>query len=192
MNGFLAAAGAAVLIALLGLALRYRRPRAIGSADSLRKQALLSSEQRALYVALKSAVGDEYEILGPVRMSEVLMEYGPLDGLESPGSRLGDDERELPGFVLCAPDDLMVAGAVRVADRRPRQPHRRLPEDAALQRLFDKVGVPLVQVDPAPFYDVRELRRAVLEAIERTLSVTADNDGRKEPSITGLDDLDLR
>jgi hypothetical protein len=52
--------------------------------------------------------------------------------------------------------------------------------------------VPLVQVEPAPFHDVRELRHTVLEAIERTLCVTADNDGHREPSITGLDDLDLQ
>lgn len=180
-------AGAAVLL----LAVRAWSGRGGKSARiGYRKEDFLfSPEERLFYTALQQAVAEEYAIFGKIRASFLIA--------PRPGGHRAPSPEELEilsehyfTFVLCHRSDLSVACAVQLQEhapgggKTPRQPEPLAP-------VCHLVGLPLVVFQASPWYDLNAVRETVAEAVRKEPLYIVESGGRKEPRISGFDNLDL-
>ena len=193
MNWQMNAGIAALVLVLLLLVLRvFRRSRKTARTSYQRRDFLFSPEERFFYKALLEAVDGDYAVFGRV----------PVDELIAP--RIGNAAQTLPEawealagrcfqFVLCSLPDLAVACAVEL--REHAMPGKKPPERIdPLKTVCDAAGLPLVRFEAGPFYENSEIRGAIAQAMIREplfVAEPATPSGRREPSFSGFDNLDL-
>jgi hypothetical protein len=189
MNGLIL--GGIVLAAVMLLALRslFGRGGKSARAGYRKRDFLFSPEERLFYTALKQAVGEDYEIFGKIRMGDVVS--------PRPSSTRSDrrEEFETIGeghftFVLCNKADLSVAYAVQL------RKHAFAGKEASghpdpLKSICHAAGLPLVLFEAGPWYDANEIKEAVAQAVRKEPLYLTESDGRKEPRISRLDNLEL-
>ncbi|HWP00459.1 MAG TPA: DUF2726 domain-containing protein [Methylococcus sp.] len=184
--------GYGTLIALLLWLLLYvyvrarRRTRPVGPPCQAHRT-LFGPEERFLFSVLKQAVGDEFEVFGKIRASEILR---PRKGASRNEAR--DLLRAMAGrrftFVLCHKADLSIAAIVEMN----RHDHARKSLDAGdpAAELCRAAGLPLIPIQASPYYDPEEIRAAILEEVRREPVFPAELDGHRiEPRISSLDGL---
>ncbi len=113
----------------------------------------LRPSERALLALLEHLLGPDYRVLVRVRASEVL---SPVPGL-SRGKRaraLAQLERQRFDYLICEHDTLAVRAAIQLV--RPPRWRRRLPPDD-LERLCNRLGLPLLRLIERPHYELIEL-----------------------------------
>lgn len=189
MNGMIIggiALAAVLLAALRAWSGRRGKPVRIGYE---KQHFLFSPEERLFYSALKQAVEENYEVFGKIRASDLIT--------PRPVSHRGASPEEpeiLAGhhfaFVLCNKADLSVACAVQLQEPASggRKPQR--PPDP-LVSVCHAAGLPLVSFVAGPWYDLGEIREAVIQAVRKEPLYVVESGGRKEPRISGFDNLDL-
>lgn len=182
--------GYGALIALLLWLLLYvrarRRTRPVGPPCQAHRT-LFSPGERFLFSVLKQAVGDEFEVFGKIRASEILRPRK-----DASRSEARDLLRVMAGrrftFVLCHKADLSIAAIVDM----DRHGHARKSPDAGdpAAELCRAAGLPLISIPASPHYDPEEIRAAILEEVRREPVFPAELDGRRiEPRISSLDGL---
>jgi hypothetical protein len=150
---------------------------------------LFNLGERSLFSVLKQAVGDEFEVFGKVCASEILQ---PRQGTSRNQAR--DLLRAIAGrkftFVLCHKADLSIAAIVEMN----RHGHARKSRDEGdpAAELCRAVGLPLITIAAGPYYDLEEIRTAILEEVRREPVFPDELNGRRiEPRISNLDGLPL-
>jgi hypothetical protein len=151
---------------------------------------LFSPEERLFLVALKEAVGEDYEVFGKVRASDILS--------PRPHSARGNAAEDHPllaersfAFLLCSKPDLSVACAVELHDHAipGKKPQPQAPD--TLKAACFAAGLPLVPFEVGPWYAPHEIKEAIAQAVRKEPVYLTESDGRKEPRISRLDNLDL-
>ena len=181
--------GAAAIVALLAIG-RLIRSRKSARASYIRRDFLLSPEERQFFHALRRAAGEDYAIFGKIRVIDIITprlaaSADPAwDALEATG------ETHFP-FVLCKPSDLSIACAVQLIQHQA--PGRKVKDGNthALKTICAAAGLPLVRLEAGPFYDHHDIRQAVAEAVRKEPLFISEADGRKEPTIAELEKLEL-
>ena len=189
MNGFLAFAASAVIVVPILLWVLLRRTARYERPLYRRRASLFSTQQKALYAALRQAVGRRYEVVGKVPVADLIQ---PVDGtLDRVAQRAYDRVgASCFTFVLCQPGDLgVVAGLYLVDQACGDTPSGDVT--AALRDLCDASGLPLIVIEAAPVYAIDALRDTILAALQSEPAPEAAAGGRREPLISSLDDLDL-
>jgi hypothetical protein len=148
---------------------------------------LFSPEERSLFAVLKHAVGDEFEVFGKIRASEILK---PRQGVSRNQARVL--LRAMVGrrftFVLCHKADLSVAAIVEMN----RHGHARKSSDAGdrAAELCHATDLPLISIPASLYYDPEEIRTVILEEVRREPVLPTEFDGgRIEPRISSLKGL---
>jgi hypothetical protein len=138
---------------------------------------------------LKQAVGERFELIPNVAVSDLIT---PVKGTLDRSSAAIFDELAAHAFafVVCRPSDLAAQAAIVVIPR-DRPAGRGHSLGSSLRGVCEAAGLPLVEVEAAPLYETAALREAVLAALRPGPTEEADADGRREPHISSLDDLDL-
>lgn len=188
MNSLIAVSIALIFVIPIALALLLRRSRKTTRCAYQANRLPFTPEERTLFAALKDAVGGEFEILGRIRIGDIIQPREKADRRNAPSAFKKLAEQSFL-FVLCNPRDLSVAGVVERSVKEPRGSARE--EGGRLQALCSAAEVPLILIGPDACRDRDELRAIVMEAlIPRALPV-GQNDGRKEPHISSIEDLNL-
>lgn len=150
---------------------------------------LFSPEERLFYATLKHAVGEDYAIFGRIRAGDLV---SPRTGSAKGGApeEFEAIEGQHFAFVLCDKADLSVACAVQLhehASARKKNPATPDP----LKPICLAAGLPLVTFEVGPLYDAHEISAAIAEAVRKEPLYLTESDGRKEPRISRLDNLEL-
>lgn len=150
---------------------------------------LFSPEERILHAVVRQAVGEDFEILGKIRVGEII--HPKRETLEG-SARTSYEElaaRCFP-FVLCNKSDLSVVCAVQMHDRSHGSRKSAEP-DGLLKALCEAAGLPLVSIATSPFYDAGEIREAITDTLKQQPLSLPHLDGRKEPHISSIEGLNL-
>lgn len=147
---------------------------------------LFSADDRVFFQALKSAMGDEYEIFGKIRVADIVLTkksktqrdsrraFNPLAG------RLFD-------FVLCDKKTLAVVCAVQLHDKT--NPARKTEQDDPLKRICESVSLPFVVFPIKADYSPEEIRDKLRQSLTQEPFYLIETDGRKEPRISSFEDV---
>jgi hypothetical protein len=189
MNGLIL--GGIVLAAVVLLLLRklFGRGGKPARAGYQKRDFLFSPEERLFHAALKQAVGENYEIFGKIRIRDVVSLRPPLSRKDS------REEFEILGeghftFVLCNKSDLSVACAVQLRGHAFAGKKASGHPDP-LKSICHAVGLPLVLFEAGPWYDANEVKDAIAQAVRKEPLYLTESDGRKEPRISRLDNLEI-
>ena len=128
-----------------------------------KRKALLSPAERSFLGVLEQAVGADYRIFAKVRVADVI---GVRSGLARSAyqSAINRIKPRHFDFVLCAPDDLSIVGAIELDDASHERP-RRHARDAFLVAACAAAGLPLVQVRAAITHPVDQIRAKIMERL---------------------------
>lgn len=149
---------------------------------------LLTPEERQFFTALVQSVGDDYVIFAHVRVDDLITTRA-VSGRDKALLALTDDH--VP-FVLCRRSDLSIACAIQIIQHRI--PGRTTPGDSAenpLKTACQAAGLPLVRLEAGPFYDHVDIRQTIAEAVRREPLFITTTETRREPTISGLERLEL-
>lgn len=174
----------AVGVAALLLALVFLLGRLSGRGGKLarppyqRQPLLFSPDERAFFHLLKEAVGGECEIFGKIRVEDVI---APKRGASR--ELLAPVEERHFNFLLCDKNRLAPLCAIQL--------HARQAGPDPLQPICESLGLPLLRFQAGAAYSVLEVRESVRKAMARQPFCPVEADGRREPSISSIDDLPL-
>lgn len=189
MNGIIL--GGIALAAMLLLAVRGWSGRGgkAGRTGYQKQDFLFTPEERLFYTALKQAVGEDYEIFGKIRASDLIAPRPSARGNPSPEELEVLSEHHF-AFVLCNRSDLAVACAVQLQEHfQGGRKSQRQPEPLA--PACHAAGLPLVVFAAGPWYDLNELRETIAQAVRKEPLYVAESHGRREPRISGLENIDI-
>ncbi|MDD5034322.1 MAG: DUF2726 domain-containing protein [Methylococcaceae bacterium] len=176
--------GVTVLIALPFLIRRFSGPSGRKPRHPYQKQtALFTPDERVFFRALKEAVGEEYEIFGKLPVVDIVH------------SKMGASRHALDplagrhfDFVLCERDTLTVTCAILLHDKT--SPARQIEPDP-LQPICENLGLPLRRFQIQAAYSAEEIREKLHQALIKEPFYLVETDGRKEPRISSLEDIEL-
>ncbi|MCI0457457.1 MAG: DUF2726 domain-containing protein [Gemmataceae bacterium] len=114
---------------------------------------LLTRNERAFYQALRNALGGRWLLFAKVRLADVVTCPESLWD-QVPGRRIAQKHLD---FVVCHPVSLRIVAAIELDDRSHARP-RRQQRDAFVNRLFRRVGIPLLRYQARSMYAPRELK----------------------------------
>ncbi len=182
MNWQILAAIAAFIILLLFLKRFARRGGKLSRHPYQKHAAILSPDERAFFRALQATVAGEYEIFGKIGVDEIIVPkngddrhaYAPIEG------RLFD-------FVLLEKRSLTVACAIQLYDKT--HPGRQAGESDPLPSICENLGLPYLRYHIQAEYDIDALRARLRQAMVKEPFYLKETDGRKEPRISNLDDM---
>jgi hypothetical protein len=189
MNVWIPAGIAAAVVLFLVIKAVFGSTGRTARTSYQKRDFLFSPEERFFFTALEQAVGENYEIFGKIPVGDILL-------ARHPGSR-NDARRAFQEignrrftFVLCSKTDLTVVCALQLEERSfSGRKSRKLVD--SLPAICETAGLPLVRFEAGPLHDPQEIREAIAASVRKDLLYLAEPDGRKEPSFSNLENLDL-
>lgn len=126
-----------------------------------RQGPLFSPAERSFYGVLQWALGEQYVVLGKVRVADVLT---PQHGLSNSARQtaLGEIQTEHFDFVLCRRDHFDVEIVIELDDSTHHRPNRQA-RDRLLEQASASAGLRLVRFPAQETYSVREVREAIFQ-----------------------------
>lgn len=181
-----AVAGVVLLVALFRIFIRHGGK--LARLVYQKRGALFSADDRVFFQALKQAVHGEFEIFGKIRVTDLVQ---PKKMVARDVSRAG--LAAIVGrhfdFVLCDVNTLTVACVIQLHDKT--NPAHQPDQDDALKPVCDSVGLPLVRFPIKAEYSPEEIRDKLNAAMSKEPLYLMETNGRKEPRISGIEDLKL-
>lgn len=145
--------------------------------------ALFSADEQVFFKTLKEAMGDEYEIFGKIRATDIARpkKGSAPDSLNPIAGRYFD-------FVLCDKNNLAVVCAIQLHDKtHPSQQAENLSNP--LKTACQAISLPFVRIAIKAEYSIDELRNKLAEAMREEPLFLIETDGRKEPHISNIEDM---
>ena len=121
--------------------------------------ALLTPAERAFFVVLRQAVGNDFLLFTKVRLGDILQVEPGVSGKRR-WAAFGRISSKHADFVLCDPRSFAVVGVIELDDRS-HQRRDRQERDRFFDAALEKGGVPVLRVMARRTYDARELREEV-------------------------------
>lgn len=147
--------GGLVLVALLAKFV----PKGQVQALPYEKDDLFSPAERSFLGVLEQACGDEFRIMGKVRLGDLVKVKAGLDNKERQ-SAFNRIQSKHVDFVACDPGDLSVQFVVELDDKSHGRPDRQ-ERDAFVDRVMDAAGIPMIHFAARKAYVVQEVRAAL-------------------------------
>lgn len=172
---------AALLVSIILFRRLARRGGRLSRHPYQKHVALFSSDDRAFFLRLKEAMGEEYEVFGKIHADDIIT--------LKKGIYL-DDDSPIAGrhfdFVLCDKKNLAVACAIQLHDKTQSG-----PQDGPdpLQAICENLGLPWVRFQVKADYSVTEVREKLQQAMVKEPFYLLETGGRKEPRISNLEDM---
>lgn len=118
--------------------------------------ALLTPAERAFFVALRQAVGTDYQLFAKVRLGDILQIEPGVSGKRR-FAAFGRISSKHADFVLCDPRSFAVVVVVELDDRS-HQRRDRQERDRFFDSALAVASIPVLRVTARRGYDARELR----------------------------------
>lgn len=138
---------------------------------------MLSRAERALYEALRQAVGNRYTIFAKVRLLDLLWLPQNLSNRQTHMNRV---QAKHVDFVLCHPQTMAPALVIELDDASHRAPERQ-ERDIFLNEVLRIAGIPLLRVPVMNSFSASALHGQILEALG--VRSRQDTATRKIPSL---------
>jgi very-short-patch-repair endonuclease len=122
---------------------------------------LFTPAERSFFAVLEQALGDEFRVLGKVRLADVIRVKAGLSGSVRQQAFNRIQSKHLD-FVVCDPNDLSVQFVVELDDSSHQQP-RRQARDEFLDKALAAAGVPVFHFPVKRAYVVQEIRGAIFD-----------------------------
>lgn len=132
-------------------------------------------------------MGEDYEIFGKIRVADILIpkKSHPADVKDESADPVAGRHFD---FVLCDKATLAVSCVVQLYDKALAS---RQPEPDPLQAICENLGLPYARFQIKADYSVEEIRGKLLKALVKEPAYLIETDGRKEPRISSLDDIEI-
>lgn len=179
MNSLLILAVIALVIFLLSfvyIAIKTKKAKS-NSTDFpyIKLDALFTPAERSFFGLLKQEYGNDYEVLGKVRVADVLT---PIKGMAR-----GEWQRAFNkisakhfDFLLCSKSDLSVLCAIELNDSS-HDTKKRKKRDAFLESACGAADLPLIQIKAQKAYTISDIRKTISPFLnKRPQSITSFND----------------
>lgn len=126
---------------------------------SLRSK-FFSRTELAFYRALTRAVGTRYSVFAKVRLLDLcaITPTGDYNAMNRVSAKHVD-------FLLCEPAGFEPVAAIEV-DGTSHQRHDRVERDAFVEDFFDQIGLPLIRVAAAYWFEPADLARRIEAAVQ--------------------------
>ncbi len=142
-----------------------------------REPALFTPAERSFLGVLDQAIGDEFRIMGKVRLADVIKVRPGTDRTTWQKAFNRIQSKHLD-FVACDPSDLSVQFAVELDDKSHDRADRQA-RDAFLDAAIEKAGIPLIRFAAQRSYVIEDVRNAI--AARLNPPVTEDAEAEAQP-----------
>jgi len=188
MNFSLLAAGTGVVLLVVMIALFSRHGGKLARLVYQKRVAIFSPDDREFFRALKQVTAEDYEIFGKIRVADIVYPKKSVVPRDARGAGLSPIAGRFFDFVLCDPNSLSVVCAIQLHDKT-NPAHQAEIQDDMLKSVCDSVGLPLVRFAIKAHYDAGEIAKKIDTAMSKEPLVLVETDGRREPSISSIEDL---
>lgn len=132
------------------------RGRAAGRLSYERRDRLFSAAERSFLGVLEQIVGQQYRIIGKVRIADIIR---PRKGLSisARASALNRITSKHVDFAVCDPKTLQVVGVIELDDSSHNRIDRQL-RDKFVDAALSSAGVPFVRIPAQQAYTPAEIR----------------------------------
>jgi len=172
-----------VLVAVAALAFKQTSGKQEQSDYPYQKASVLfTPAERSFLGVLKQSVGDKIEIIGKVRVADVI---SPKKGL-SPSARqkaFNKISAKHFDFLLCNKSDMAVLCAVELNDSSHRTPNRAERDDFLLN-VCRAADVPLLQIPAKNSYNLNDVKEHLAKYLKKSLPVVASESQKASPTTT--------
>lgn len=144
-----------------------------GSQESpyQKEPTLFTPAERSFLGVLEQAVGNEFRIVGKVRLADVLKVKPGLDGPARQRAFNRIQSKHLD-FVACDPNDLSIEFAVELDDKSHNQQDRQ-DRDTFLDKAMEAAGLPIIRFAAKKTYSVQEVGDAIANRLNAPEPVAA-------------------
>lgn len=122
---------------------------------------LFTTAERSFLAVLEAALGNQFRVLGKVRLADVIRVKPGLSGSARQQAFNRIQSKHLD-FVVCDPKDLAVQFVVELDDSSHQQSSRQA-RDEFLDKALTAAGVPVFHFQVKRTYSVQDIRGAVFE-----------------------------
>jgi len=123
--------------------------------------ALFTPAERAFLGVLDQAIGNDFRIMGKVRLADVLKVQSGLSRGENQAAWNRIKSKHVD-FVVCDPDDLSIQCVVELDDKSHQRPDRK-QRDAFVDNALNAAGIPVFHVAAKQAYSIAEIRGTFFE-----------------------------
>lgn len=152
---------ALVVLAIIAAVLKNLIPKGKGQALPYEKQpSLFTPAERSFLGVLEQAVGNEFRIMGKVRLGDIVKVKAGLDN-KARQSAFNKIQSKHVDFVACDPNDLSIQFAVELDDKSHEREDRQ-DRDAFVDKVMEAAGIPIIHFQAKRSYVVQEVRDALV------------------------------
>lgn len=164
MHGMLPLIGVLILLGIVAFVVKVVLP-GLGKAQVAlpyqKEPVLFTPAERSFLAVLEQSLGDQFRVLGKVRLADVIKVKPGLSGSVRQQAFNRIQSKHLD-FVVCDPNDLSVQFVVELDDSSHQQA-RRQARDEFLDKSLRAAGVPIFHFPVKRSYIVQEIRGAIFE-----------------------------
>lgn len=164
MQGMLPLIGVLVLLGIVAFVVKVVLP-GLGNAQVAlpyqKEPVLFTPAERTFLAVLEQALGDQFRVLGKVRLADVIRVKSGLSGSARQQAFNRIQSKHLD-FVICDPNDLSVQFVVELDDSSHQQA-RRQARDEFLDKALAAAGVPVFHFPVKRTYSAQDIRGAIFE-----------------------------
>ena len=143
---------------LVGLIKKSTRRKTRGSPTYQRQEYLLTPAELKFYRALRETVGDDYQIMCQVSLSQII-QTRPI----SPSERQTAFNKiscKVLDLVLCDPNNLAIVAAIELDDSSHKRKDR-IARDDFLNEAMEEAGVPLLRFQTQSSYTADQIAQKI-------------------------------
>lgn len=149
-----------VLAVFVLVAKAFAGQKTTGTESPYQKEpTLFTPAERSFLGVLEQALGDEFRIMGKVRLADVLKVKPGIAGPERQKAFNKIQSKHLD-FVACDPNSLTIEFAVELDDKSHERRDRQ-DRDAFLDKAMETAGLPIIRFAAKASYSVQEVRDTI-------------------------------
>jgi len=145
-----------VVLAIIGTVLKNLIPKGKGLLPYERQPSLFTPAERSFLGVLEQAVGNQFRIMGKVRLGDIVKVKAGLDN-KARQSAFNRIQSKHVDFIACDPNDLSIQFAVELDDKSHEREDRQ-DRDAFVDKVMEAAGIPIIHFQAKRTYVVQEVR----------------------------------
>ena len=145
-----------VVLAIIATVLKNLIPIGKSKLPYEKQPALFTPAERSFLGVLEQAVGNQFRIMGKVRLGDIVKVKAGLDNKERQ-SAFNRIQSKHVDFIACDPNDLSIQFAVELDDKSHEREDRQ-DRDAFVDKVMEAAGIPIIHFQAKRAYVVQEVR----------------------------------
>jgi len=177
MQNFLPLIIVLVVVAIVIAVIKNLIPKGKGQTLPYEKQpSLFTPAERSFLGVLEQAVGNEFRIMGKVRLGDIVKVKAGLDN-KARQSAFNRIQSKHVDFIACDPNDLSIQFVIELDDKSHEREDRQ-DRDAFVDRVMEAAGIPIIHFPAKRAYAIQDIRDTLttkLNPPEETVKFVSSN-----------------